>query len=86
MTRINGLFSQQWIPQGQVLGQFYFNLLVYDLELEVSSVLARFAHDTELFMMVKPKADCEDLLEYLHKLGEWAIVWKIKFTVVVRKR
>lgn len=30
--------------------------------------------------MVKNKVDCEDLQEYLFKVGEWAIMQQMKFS------
>ena len=63
ITGINGQFSQ-WkelssrFPQGSVLGLVVlFNLFISDLELEVSSIVAKFLDNTRLFRKVKTKGD-----------------------------
>ncbi|CAM5111563.1 unnamed protein product [Natator depressus] len=70
---INGQFSE-WrevnsgVPQGSVLRPVLFNIFINDLEKEVNCEVAKFADDTKLLMIVKSKADCEELQGDLTKL------------------
>ena len=83
---INGHFSQ-WrvvssgVPQGSVLGPMLFNLFINDLELGLSSEVAKFADDTKLFRVVKAREDCEALQRDLSRLEEWASMWQMRFNV-----
>lgn len=56
-----------------------FNLLINDLELQVSSVMTK--SGTKLFTVLKTKVDCKELQEVLHKLGEWVTMRQMKFSV-----
>ena len=56
-------------------------MFMNDLELGVSSEVARFADDTKLFKVVKTQRDCEELQRDLSKLGEWASKWQMQFNV-----
>lgn len=53
--------------EGLVLKPMLFNLFINSLELEVSSVVSKFADDSKLFRTLKTKVNCKELQEDLHK-------------------
>ena len=59
------------------MGSILFKLFIKDLELGVSSEVAKFANDTKLFKAVKTKRDCEEHQSDLSKLGEWGSKWQM---------
>lgn len=60
----------QWCPTGSVL---FINMYIKGLEKGESSEVTKFAVDTQLFKVVRMKADCEELQKDLKRLCDWAI-------------
>lgn len=74
--------SKQWDPIKITIGPVVlFNLFTNVLGFWVSSITARFADDTKLFRIQISMTECEKLWRNLSKLGEWSIMWGIKFYV-----
>lgn len=69
------------VPQALASGLAPFNLFGSGLKLGVSSTVAKFACVMQLHRLVKTNASCEELQEDFYKLGEWAIMWQMKFSV-----
>lgn len=67
------------------MGLVLFTLFINDLELGVSSVVKKVFRCPKLFRIVKTKAnfeECQEVLqELVHKLGERATTWQMKFNV-----
>lgn len=51
------------------------------LKKEESSEVTKFAVDTQLFKVVRMKADCEELHKDVKRLCDWAIKQQMKFSV-----
>lgn len=48
------------VQQGSLLGLVLFNFFINDLELGVSTEVAKFVDSIKLFKVVRPREDCEE--------------------------
>ena len=69
------------VPQGSVLGPVLFILYINDLDLEIKSIISKFADDTKLAGKVTTIEDREQIKRDLIKLMEWADKWQMSFNV-----
>ncbi|XP_071943713.1 uncharacterized protein [Antedon mediterranea] len=66
------------VPQGSVLGPLLFNLFVYDLPLNTSSVMKQYADDTVIYKPVFSRHDALTLQQDLCKISKWCEDNKMK--------
>ena len=69
------------VPQRSVLGPVLFILYINDLDLEIKSIISKFADDTKLAGKVTTIEDREQIKRDLIKLMEWADKWQMSFNV-----
>ena len=67
------------VPQGSVLGPLLFLIYINDIDIGLSSRIAKFADDTKLGINAADPADIEALHNDLKKLGEWSKRWQMPF-------
>ena len=68
------------VPQGSVLGPFFFLIYINDLLDNLNSLIKFFADDTSLFSTVNdPNHSAKVINNDLNKISEWACKWKILF-------
>ena len=81
---INGEVSE-WadvtsgVPQGSVLGPLLFLIYINDIDVGLTSRIAKFADDTKLGTNAINPTDIEALQKDLNKLGEWSERWQMPF-------
>ena len=81
---INGEVSE-WadvtsgVPQGSVLGPLLFLIYINDIDVGLTSRIAKFADDTKLGTNAINPTDIEALRKDLNKLGEWSERWQMPF-------
>ena len=83
---INGVKSE-WgsvtsgVPQGSVLGPLLFIIYLNDLDIDISSNLAKFADDTKIGRAINGAEDCQALQNDLNRLYDWSEKWQMEFNV-----
>ena len=77
-------FSSKWadtlsgIPQGSVLGPLLFLIFINDLEVDIMSMILKFADDTKIFRKVTNSAAGLQLQQDLKRLCDWADKWQME--------
>lgn len=83
-VRIDGEVSDEetvisGIPQGSVLGPFFFLVFINDMPELVKAMLYLFADDSKIYKIIKnPVHDRESLQVDLNKLYDWSDIWLMK--------
>ena len=83
---VNGAHSE-WrditseIPQGSVLGPILFLIFINDLPKVIKCLIKLFADDAKLYQIIKSNQDSVDLQVDVGRSKEWAIIWKMLFTL-----
>jgi hypothetical protein len=67
------------VPQGSVLGPLAFVVYINDLDLDISSVILKFADDSKMLAKVECDADATAVQNDLEKLYEWSQDWQMEF-------
>ena len=67
------------VPQGSVLGPLPFLIYINDIDLGLTSKIAKFADDTKLGTNAANPEDLEALRKDLIKIGEWSKKWQKPF-------
>jgi len=66
------------IPQGSVLGPLLFLIFINDLEVDIMSMILKFADDTKIFRKVTNSAAGLQLQQDLKRLCDWADKWQME--------
>jgi hypothetical protein len=70
------------VPQGSILGPFFFIIFINDLpDVVSSSEIALYADDSKLFKVIKSQDDRHGLQADLQRVSLWADEWKMVFNV-----
>ena len=69
------------MPQGSVLGPLLFIIYINDIDIGLTSKLAKFADDTKLGINAADESAIQELQADLNKLGEWSSNWQMPFNV-----
>jgi hypothetical protein len=69
------------VPQGTVLGPLLFLIYINDIVQGLKSEIRLFADDSILYRPITSQEDHQILQNDLHKLQQWAEVWKMSFNV-----
>ena len=90
---LNGLCSSWWssvltgVPQGSILGPFFFLIYINDLPENLQSTVKLFADDKSLFStMYEPNISASQLESDLKKNSHWAYKWKMNFNPDLSKQ
>ena len=68
------------VPQGSILGPFFFPIYINDLSVDITSTVKLFADDTLLFYIVHdPNTSANELNKDLRTMSEWTYQWKMPF-------
>ena len=75
------------VPQGSILGPLLFLTYINDLTNDLSSSAKLFADDTSLFSVdFNVDAFTKELNDYVAKVQDWALQWKIGFNPDIRNK
>ena len=75
------------VPQGSILGPFFFLIYIIDLPDGFHSNPKLFADDTSLFLTVHDITETTNELNHdLRKINIWAIQWKMSFNPDIFKQ
>lgn len=69
------------VPQGSVLGPLLFIIYVNDLDINLTSNLAKFADDTKMSGKGNSEESCASLQRDLDILLEWSRIWGLDFNI-----
>ncbi len=69
------------VPQGSVLGPVLFVIYINDIDLELNSLIAKFADDTKIGNSVISDCDGQSLQKDLRKISAWSDRWDMPFNV-----
>ena len=68
------------VPQGSILGSFFFLGYINDLTADLKCSVKLFADDTSLFTVVRdPNAAANDMNHDLELISQWTHDWKMSF-------
>ena len=67
------------VPQGSVLGPLLFLIYINDIDIGLTSRIAKFADDTKLGTNSANPREVEALQNDLNRLGEWSDKWQMPF-------
>ena len=75
------------VPQGFILGSFFFLIYINDLSDNLLSTVKLFADDTSLFSVINDSnISANELNKALQKISEWAYKWKMSFNHDLNKK
>ena len=75
------------VPQGFMLGPFFFLIYINDLSDDLVSTIKLFADDASLFSVVHDSnISANELNNDLQKISEWAYKWKMSFNSDLNKQ
>ena len=75
------------VPQGFILGSFFFLIYINDLSDNLLSTVKLFADDTSLFSVINDSnISANELNKALQKISEWACKWKMSFNHDLNKK
>ena len=69
------------VPQGSVLGPLLFLIFINDIDVGLTSRIAKFANDTKLGVNAADPDTVEGLRNDLRKIGEWSKRWQMPFNL-----
>ncbi len=86
MVFINGTASD-WAPvnssvlHGSVLGPVLFIIYIYDIEVRLNNLIAKFGDDTKIGNAVISDRDRQSLQDDVNKTSAWSARWEVPFNI-----
>ena len=69
------------VPQGSVLGPCLFLIYIYDIDLNISGEMLKFADDTKVICPIDKVENGATLQADLDKLLDWSNKWQMQFNL-----
>ena len=74
------------VPQGSILGPFFFFFYINDLSDKLLSTVNPFADDIKFSVVNDNNISADELSKDLQKISEWAYKWKMSFNPDLNKQ